>query len=162
MTKRKNLYTWWRTPIKKGRKTEINKSRNVQSRILRRSVRSSRVLYKYIALVDVFRALETPQNVLSLFFFFFIFIIFHIYICIGPTGTRKRDPSSLPPSSYENTYLFLIYMSRIELEDTSAKKRSVCEIVITDSKVTINQCWAILKNIRIQLTCTRYTVWNSS
>lgn len=43
-------------------------------------------------------------------------------------------------------HIFLIYMSRIELEDTSAKKRSVCEIVITDS---ISQCWAILKNIRI-------------
>ena len=43
-------------------------------------------------------------------------------------------------------HIFLIYMSRIELEDTSAKKRSVLEIVITDS---ISQCWAILKNTHI-------------
>jgi len=88
-------------------------------------IRSSLVMYKYIALVDVFRILEAPQNVF-LFFLFFIFVVF-MYICIGPTRTVPKKGPVFPPFLRKYTF-FLIYMSRIELEDTSAIKRSVREI----------------------------------
>jgi len=86
-------------------------------------IRSSLVMYKYIALVDVFRILEAPQNV---FFLFFIFVVF-MYTCIGPTRTVPKKGPVFPPL-LTKIHIFLIYMSRIELEDTSAIKRSVCEI----------------------------------
>jgi len=72
---------------------------------------------------------------MSFFIFFFLFLSspIYIHICIGPTKTLPKEGPVFhfhPLLSYEN--IFMIYISRIpELEDTSAKKRSECEIVIT-------------------------------
>jgi len=67
-------------------------------------IRSSLVMYKYIALVDVFRILEAPQNVFLLFFFFSFSSSLCTHVLVRPGPSRRKDPSS--PPSYENTHFF--------------------------------------------------------
>lgn len=146
---------------KKNRKTEINEEKNVQSRTLRRSIRSSLVMYKYTALVErIPRFRSAAERSLPFFSFFSIFIVFHIYICIGPTRTLPKEGLVFHPLLTKIHIFFLyVHVAKSELGDTSARKSDRCmRSIITDSRVSIGQCWAILKNIRIQSICTRYTV----
>lgn len=106
----------------------------------------SRVMYKYIALADVFRALEAPQNVLFPFFLLFSFLSFFICTYVHMYWAR-RGPS---PPFLTKIHIFLMYISRIELEEP-AKKRSVRSL-LPIRELRISQCWAILKNIRVQPT----------
>lgn len=112
---------------KKNRKTKINEQRNVQSHSLRRSIRSSRVIYKYIALVErIPRFRNAAERPLPFFLFFpFLSSFFHIYICIGPTRTLPKEGPVFHPL-LTKIHIFLIYMSQIELGDTSARKSGQC------------------------------------
>lgn len=108
-------------------------------------------LYISIQHLQTYSALQKRRTTSSSFFSFFFSFLSFIYTCVYWSDEDSLEGKPCLPSLLTKIHIFLIYMSQIpELEDTSAKKRTVGEIVITDSKVSISQCWAILKNICIQ------------